>query len=66
MATLIAHYLERIADHITNVAERVWFMETGRLEHLVKRHKSGTLDEAYAEAPSTPANRSMANARSAL
>lgn len=47
---LIVHYLERIADHVTNIAERVWFMETGRLEHLVKRHKSGTLDEAYAEA----------------
>ncbi len=47
---LVAHYLERIADHSTNIAERVWFMETGRLEHLVKRHKSGTLEEAYAEA----------------
>ncbi len=47
---LVAHYLERIADHATNIAERVWFMETGRLEHLVKRHKSGTLEEAYAEA----------------
>jgi phosphate transport system protein len=47
---LVAHYLERIADHSTNIAERVWFMETGRLEQLAKKHKSGSLDEAYAEA----------------
>jgi hypothetical protein len=25
-------------------------METGRLEQLAKKHKSGSLDEAYAEA----------------
>lgn len=47
---MVAHYLERIADHSVNIAERVWFMETGRLEQLSKRHKSGTLEEAYAEA----------------
>jgi phosphate uptake regulator len=47
---LVAHYLERIADHATNIAERVWFMETGRLEQLAKKHKSGALEEAYAEA----------------
>lgn len=47
---LVAHYLERIADHATNIAERVWFMETGRLEQLAKKHKSGALDEAFAEA----------------
>ncbi|MDW8107031.1 MAG: phosphate signaling complex protein PhoU [Armatimonadota bacterium] len=47
---LVAHYLERIADHATNIAERVWFMETGRLEQLAKKHKSGTLEEVFAEA----------------
>ncbi|MCS6918756.1 MAG: phosphate signaling complex protein PhoU [Fimbriimonadales bacterium] len=47
---LVAHYLERIADHATNIAERVWFMETGRLEQLAKKHKSGALEEAFAEA----------------
>ncbi|MDM7461800.1 MAG: phosphate signaling complex protein PhoU [bacterium] len=47
---LVAHYLERVADHATNIAERVWFMETGRLEQLAKKHKSGALDEAFAEA----------------
>lgn len=47
---LVAHYIERIADHSVNIAERVWFMEKGQLEHLAKRHKSGTLDEVYAEA----------------
>lgn len=47
---LTAHYLERIADHATNIAERVWFMETGRLEQLAKKHKSGSLEEAFAEA----------------
>lgn len=47
---LVAHYLERIADHATNIVERVWFMETGRLEQLAKKHKSGALDDAFAEA----------------
>jgi phosphate transport system protein len=27
----VAHYLERICDHCTNIAERVAFMETGRV-----------------------------------
>lgn len=31
---LVTRYLERIADHCTNVAERVYYMETGRLEEL--------------------------------
>ncbi len=26
----VAHYLERICDHCTNIAERVAFMKTGR------------------------------------
>jgi phosphate uptake regulator len=33
----VAHYLERICDHCTNIAERVAFMETGRDEGV--RHK---------------------------
>jgi phosphate transport system protein len=31
---LITRYLERIADHCTNVAERIHYMETGSLEEL--------------------------------
>jgi len=31
---LIARYYERIADHITNVGERIYYMETGVLKEL--------------------------------
>lgn len=37
---LVARYLERIADHATNVAERVYYMETGRLEQLARTHSA--------------------------
>ncbi len=35
---LVARYLERIADHATNVAERINYMETGKLEQLTALH----------------------------
>ncbi|HOA98841.1 MAG TPA: phosphate signaling complex protein PhoU [Candidatus Atribacteria bacterium] len=31
---MIARYLERVGDHITNIAERVYYMETGELIEL--------------------------------
>jgi phosphate transport system protein len=36
---LIARRLERVADHATNVAERVHYMETGKLEQLARSHQ---------------------------
>ena len=37
---LAIHHLERVGDHATNIAERVHFMETGRLENLVAKLKT--------------------------
>ncbi len=38
----VAHYLERIADHTVNIAERVHYVETGDLIQLVKSHQSNS------------------------
>ena len=35
---LVARYLERVADHTVNIAERTAYMETGRLETLAASH----------------------------
>jgi phosphate transport system protein len=32
----VAHYLERICDHCTNIVERVAYMQTGRMKELHK------------------------------
>ena len=39
---LAARRLERVADHATNVAERVYYMETGSLEPLARLHRAST------------------------
>ena len=36
---LVARYLERVADHATNVAERVYYTETGEFADLAASHK---------------------------
>lgn len=38
----VAHYLERMADHAVNIAERVYFAETGTLAQLAKSHRVGS------------------------
>lgn len=43
---LVARYLERVADHTVNIAERVAYMETGRLEALAPSHRTETELEA--------------------
>ncbi len=41
---LVARYLERIADHVVNVAERVAYMVTGEITQLTERHKETVVD----------------------
>ncbi len=43
---LVTRYLERVADHVVNIAERVAYMETGRLVVLAPSH--------LAEPPGSP------------
>ena len=42
----VARYLERCADHAVNVAERVYYMETGVLKQLAASHKEDQKHEA--------------------
>jgi len=37
--------LERIADHATNIAERVNYVETGYLEPLARQLKQGRIGQ---------------------
>lgn len=41
---LAARYLERIGDHATNVAERVYYTETGDLVQIARPHKPRLAD----------------------
>ncbi len=52
---LVARYLERVADHVVNIAERVAYMETGRLEVLAPSHRTDADSEEDAPDPTAPA-----------
>jgi phosphate transport system protein len=43
---LALHHIERVADHAVNIAERVNFMVTGRLEQLASSHKSESAERS--------------------
>jgi phosphate transport system protein len=51
----VAHYLERICDHCTNIAERVAFMETGEVKHGPSGKSS--------KSSSSPAPRAVTNGK---
>lgn len=42
----VIHFLERIADHAVNVAERVYYMETGEFEDLATSHQAKPPEDA--------------------
>jgi len=42
---LVARYLERVADHTVNIAERVAYMETGHMEDLARSHRTDYAEE---------------------
>jgi phosphate transport system protein len=42
----VAHYLERMADHIVNIVERVHYVETSSLVQLAKGHKIASGEQA--------------------
>ena len=46
--THIVHFLERIADHAVNVAERVHYMETGEFAQLARAHQTAASLEPFA------------------
>ncbi len=41
---LVARYLERIADHVVNIAERAAYMITGEFTQLTERHKDTVVE----------------------